>query len=204
MDIVPTQIVQLLKNGGLPDPELVSYYIMENERKIYLEGDVDEYMLHIHSMILRWNKEDADLAVEDRKPIIIYVMSNGGYLEYMWMLIDAINTSKTPVYTVNIGRASSAASLIFLSGHRRFAMPHSKVVIHEGSAEIGGDATKVMDATESYKKELKAMKEYILSKTKINRSTLMKKRANDWELSAEYCLENGACEAIIQSLDEVI
>lgn len=190
--------------NGLPDPELLTYYILEKDRKIYLDGDVDDYMLLLQQLILRWNMEDKDIDPKDRKPIMIYIMSDGGYLDYMWMLIDAINSSKTPVYTVNIGKASSAASLIFFSGHKRFMTPHAKIVVHEGSAQIGGDATKVMDATESYKKELKAMKEYILSKTKIEKAQLMKKRANDWELSAEFCLANGACEAIIESIDEII
>lgn len=189
--------------SGLPDPEAVNYYELKKERKLYLHSDVDACLVQYHQLILQWNLEDEGKPIEERRPIIIYIMSGGGYLNYMWMFIDAMNMSKTPIYTVNIGNASSAAALIFLSGNKRFMTPHSRILIHEGSAQFEGDATKVMDATESYKKELKAMKEYILSKTKIERNSLMKKRANDWELSAEYCLANGACEAIVESFDEV-
>lgn len=125
-------------------------------------------------------------------------------MSYMWMLVDAIKLSATPVYTVNLGMAASAASLIFIAGHKRFMMPTAKVLIHEGSASFAGDAGKLMDATDSYKKELKAMKEFILSNTAIPKTQLMKKRSNDWELDAAYCLENKVCDQIIQSLDDVI
>ena len=192
-----------MKNG-VPDPTVINFFDLEKDRKIYLHGDVDDYIVDLQQLILRWNMEDKDKPIEERKPIILYIMSDGGYLDYMWMLIDTMNASKTPIYTVCLGKAHSAASLIFLTGHKRFMTPHAKLIVHEGSAQFGGDATKVMDATESYKKQLKEMKEYILNHSKIERTALMKKKANDWELSAEYCLANGACDKIIETLDEIM
>ena len=144
----------------LPDPDEISYYALEKKRKLYLDFDICEDVMTIHRMILRWNIEDEDIPVEQRKPIWLYVQSPGGSLYYMWTLIDAILLSKTPVYTVNLGLCASAASLIFIAGHKRFMTPNAKVLIHEGRAEMSGDAVKIMDATESYKKDLKTMKEF--------------------------------------------
>ena len=87
---------------------------------------------------------------EDRQPIKIYIISYGGDLDYMWAMVDIINASQTPVYTINIGVAASAASLIFISGHKRIMLPNSKVIIHEGSAAMSGDAVKVMPCSERY------------------------------------------------------
>lgn len=193
-----------LPNQGLPDPAELTYYKLEKERKIYLDYEVDENSLNVQKMILRWNMEDKDIPVEQRKPIWIYILSPGGALTYMWAICDAINASKTPVYTVNAGLAASAASLIFISGHKRFMFKTSTVLIHEGSAELSGDAIKVMDQSEAYKKSLKQMKEYILEKTKIPPKDLNKKRANDWELSSDYCLKNGVCDVLIETLDDII
>ena len=100
----------------------------------------------LHRLILRWNIEDAGKSTEERRPIKFYIMSYGGDLDYMWALVDIINMSKTPVHTINIGVAASAASLIFISGHKRIMAPNSKVIIHEGSTKVSGDAVKVMDA----------------------------------------------------------
>ena len=152
---------------AMPDPDEISYYKLEKERKYYLDDVVDGCLMGLHRMILRWNMEDAAKKPEDRKPIWIYIMSPGGEADVMWALLDVIGSSITPIYTVNVGTAASAASLIFIAGHKRFMMPNARVIIHEGSAQFGGDAVKVMDASESYKKELKRMKQYILSHTDI-------------------------------------
>ena len=157
----------------------------------------------LHRMILRWNMEDAGKKPEERSPIMIYIMSPGGEVDIMWALVDAIKLSTTPVYTINIGTASSAAALIFIAGHKRLMMPNAKVMIHEGSAHFGGDAVKVMDFSESYKKELKKMKQFILENTEIPSKQLNAKRASDWELDAAFCLENKVCDKIIESVEEV-
>lgn len=188
----------------LPDPDLVSYYVLEKERIIYLDNVVEYFIMTIQRMIVRWNIEDKEKPKEERKPIKLYLLSPGGLLFYMWPLIDTIDASVTPVYTVNLFMAGSAAALIYLAGHKRFMTKNAKLVIHEGQNEISGDAVKVIDATESYKKELKKMKEFIAGHTSISKSLIMKKRNNDWELDAKYCIENSACDKIIETLDEVL
>ena len=70
----------------------------------------------LERLILRWNMEDKDIPPEDRKPIWVYIQSPGGNLLYMSALLDAIELSVTPVYTVNMGYAASAAALIFMAG----------------------------------------------------------------------------------------
>lgn len=193
-----------LPDPNVPDPDNVSYYVLEKERKIYLDGEVCPDILSIQRMILRWNMEDAGVPVKDRKPVRIYIMSYGGDLDYMWSMVDTINISETPIYTINVGVAASAASLIFISGHKRFMFPNARVIIHEGSAQMAGDAIKVMDATESYRRDLKKMKDYILSKTNIPQATLNRRKNNDWTLDAEYCIANGVCDHLVSKMSEVI
>lgn len=188
----------------LPDPDEVSYLELEKMRRIYLDYDVSYDVLAIQRLILRWNIEDAGIPPEERHPIWLLIHSYGGSLDFMWDIVDAITTSITPVYTVNLGEASSAASLIFISGKKRFMMPHASVTIHEGSAQMAGDAVKVLDASEGYRKELKLMKEYILAHTSIPKAQLMKKRNNDWELDANYCLQNGVCDQIVGTIGDLI
>lgn len=195
MEGIPTDV--------LPTPDSISYFKLEKERKYYLDCEVDESLMALHRLILRWNMEDKGKKPEERQPIWIYIMSPGGEVDTMWSIVDAIKLSATPVHTVNVGVASSAASLIFISGHKRFMTPNAKVVIHEGSAQFGGDAIKVMDFSESYKNELKKMKQFILQNTGIPQKKLNAKRANDWELDAAFCLDNKVCDRVIESIEEV-
>ena len=201
-DIV-SAVLDELPDRALPDPDELSYYVLEKERKLYLDYDVCLGITSIQRMIMRWNMEDLNVKPEERKPIWLYIMSYGGDIQYMWMLIDAIEASETPVYTVNLNMAGSAASLIYLAGHKRFMMKNSQLVVHEGYAELSGDAIKVMDASENYKKDLRKMKEFIEAKTNIPRNIIMKKRNNDWYLDADYCKENGACDHIVSKLSEI-
>ena len=190
----------------LPEPDTVSYYKLENHRIIYMDFDVGVDILAIQRMIIRWNIEDDDLSIkrEDRTPIRLYITSYGGDVDYMWTLIDTMLASVTPIFTVNIGTAASAAALIFMAGEKRFIMQHGRVLIHEGSATMSGDSTKVLDASDSYKKTIRRMKEFILQRTKIQPAMLNRKRNNDWELDAAACLENGVCTQIIQSITDII
>lgn len=179
-------------------------YEMEKDRRIYLDSEVDDTCIEIQKLIMKWNIEDKQNNVKDHKPIWIYIMSYGGSADAMWMLIDTIKASEIPVYTVNVGVAASAASLIFMAGTKRYAFKNSVMVIHEGSAEISGDATKVVDASDRYKKNLQKMKDFILANTEIPKAHLNKKRSNDWFLDSDYCLEHKVCDKIIESISEVI
>lgn len=204
-EFIENELVELeIPDPRLPDPDNLSYYVLEKERKVYLEIGICPEVLAIQRLILRWNMEDKDKPVEERKPIRVYIMSYGGDLDYMWTIVDTILLSKTPVITINMGVAASAASLIFIAGHRRMMLPNSKVIIHEGSAQMAGDAVKVMDATDSYRKELKRMKDFILEHTRIPASTLNRRKNNDWTIDSTYCLANGVCDEIVQSLDDIL
>lgn len=192
------------KNGSLPDPDTYQFWQMYEDRKMWIDLEVDATAVSYARMIHTWNAEDKGKPVEERKPIRIYLENYGGDLDMMWMLVDAIKASKTPVYTINMGMSGSAASIVFIAGHKRYMMPRARVVIHEGSATISGDAVKVMDQSEAYKRDLKKMKEFIIDNTEIPQKMLNKKRNNDWELDAQYCLENKVCDVIVQDLDEIV
>ena len=179
-------------------------YGMEKRRRLWIDFGVDEECLYEARKIVHWNMEDAGKPVESREPIWIYLHNYGGDLDMMWVLIDAIEASKTPVYTVNMGMCGSAGALLFISGHKRYMMRRAKVVFHEGSAQIAGDAVKVMDATKSYEASIKKMKEYILERTNVPKTQLTSKRYNDWEIDAQYCLDNGVCDHIVETLDDII
>lgn len=73
-------------------------------RKFYLNYDIEQVGIHdIARHILQINAEDRGIPREERKPILLYVISNGGEVDSGFELIDIIESSETPVYTVNLG-----------------------------------------------------------------------------------------------------
>lgn len=190
-------------NLQLPDPDLRNYYRDEEDRIFWLNDNVENCAEDLIKMILRCNKEDKGKPAEIRKPIKIFIDSNGGDVVFMHSIINIIEMSKTPVWTINYCTAYSAASEILASGHKRFALPGSHVMIHLGSCAYAGDAANV-EATKKYFDALsKKTVEHLLKRTKIEPKMFKKKTITDWFLDENDALENGVIDAIVKDLDEL-
>lgn len=119
---------------NFPDPANFKFFRNSVRRYLYLEDEIDAASVYIANDIIEWNLEDdlKGLPVEERIPIKIYISSPGGLLQESFCICDAIRMSKTPVYTINIGCAASAAALIFSCGHKRIATPSASFLLHLG------------------------------------------------------------------------
>ena len=94
------------------------------DRLFYVYGDINaRNCADVAYDISQINQEDEEKDNKEkdfkRKPIKVYFNSFGGSVYDMWLLVDTILGSKTPVYTYCTGYAMSAAFIIFLSGHKK-------------------------------------------------------------------------------------
>ena len=173
-----------LDNFKLPSPELLDLYADRKNRVIYVDYDIDESLLRdVGRQIIEYNRSDRGKSVKERTPIVILINSGGGCLDSTYATIAIMETSKTPIITVNMNCAYSAAGLILMAGHKRYCMPRSQVLIHSGSAQgISGNYEDIQESTKSYKKMIEEMREFIVSKTKIDKSLMKKNQSKDWYL----------------------
>lgn len=137
-------------NYSVADPELLFYYEDLNERVWNLVSEVDDSLLDFARHVIRWNREDKDVPVEERKPIRLYINSPGGDLNIFYTIKDIVEMSKTPIIAVNLGMAYSAAALLFLSCHERYMLKSSKILLHLGSANMSGSYLDLMSAVADY------------------------------------------------------
>lgn len=168
-------------------------------------GDIDaEVGDAIESMIRFWNQYDNEnnIPIEERKPIKIYIDSNGGDLCATFTMIDAIHMSKTPVWTINMGAAYSGGFFTFIAGHKRFAYPHSSFLYHEGSAQTGGTSGQFENFSSFYKKQLNQLKDIVLQHTKISNELYEEKKREDWWIDANEALELGICDEVTKEFIE--
>ena len=92
-----------------------------------------------------------------------------------------------------------------MAGHKRYCMPRSQVLIHSGSAQgISGNYEDIQESTKSYKKMVEEMREFIISKTKIDKALMKKNQSRDWYLDTTQQTELNICDKIITDLDEII
>lgn len=169
-------------------------------RCIYLRGDITpEDADIIHSQIYFYNKIDRmeGVDLEDRMPIKIYIDSIGGDLDACFSIISSIKTSITPVYTYNIGRAWSSAFFILICGHRRFGVPNSTYLFHEGSCGNLQDAHKYLNHAEFYARQLKHLRKIVLDNTEITEQEYDDHIKDDWWLDVNEAY-------IYDIIDEII
>ena len=141
--IVP--IIEEAANLKLPDPDLVDYYLDRSNRKIWVYGEITEEIVELNKLIMQYNMEDASIPVDERKTIFVYIYSGGGDSTAANSFIATIESSMTPVVTVNMGAAYSAAGLILLAGHKRYTMKRAEVMIHQGYAQVVGTVAEVAE-----------------------------------------------------------
>lgn len=190
----------------LPAGTFYEYYRGLSNRELWLDSnvDIDEGVLLLVKQIIRWNREDKDKEVSERKPIILYCFSLGGDIDLCNSIIDTISCSKTPVYTVNVGRCMSAAAYIYISGHKRFMFPKSYFLFHQGSGSVSGSYSEVDSQMEDYKKKVAALTELMKKYTKYQEKEISKNIKKEWYVSSDEAIKNGVCDKIIESLDELI
>ncbi len=167
------------------------FYIKDlQQRKLFLNDDISpETVEDIVKHILQFNTEDYGLDPEKRRPILLYLSSDGGDVDAGFELIDVICSSKTPVYTINLGYQYSMGFLIGIAGHKRFAMPNAKFLMHDGSNFVYSSTAKAQDQMEFQKKVEQRVKTYIMSKSKIAEEEYDSKYRVEWYFFADEAKE---------------
>lgn len=203
---IEIDIEKALIDGGMVND---IFYLKDlKQRKLFLSEDVNQYSVgDIVKNILQYNREDYGLPSEGRKPILLYVSSNGGEVDAGFELIDAILCSKTPVYTINLGYQYSMGFLIGLAGHCRYAMEHSKFLLHDGSNFIYNSGAKAQDQMEFNRKVEDRVKQYILSRSKLASEEYDSKLRVEWYMFSDEAKEKGFVDYIIGKdcdIDEII
>lgn len=170
------------------------------KRNIYIADITDEVGEYVEGIIRFWNNYDDEMGIEPekREPIKIYVDSPGGSLLATFTMIDAIELSKTPVWTINIGTAYSGGFLLFIAGHKRLTYKRSSFLFHEGSTGQISDAGKFRNYAEFYERLLKRLKDVVLEYTKISEDLYTEKQRDDWWLTAEEAIELGIADEIVK------
>ena len=203
---IGVEFEQIMLESGMVE-DLFHLQDLQN-RKLYLnEGISQMSVAEIVKSILRYNEEDKGIAPEERKPILLYIVSEGGEVDSGFELIDAIQFSKTPVYTINLGYQYSMGFLIGLAGHKRYAAKNAKFLMHDGSNFVYNSGAKAQDQMRFNSRVEERIKEYILSRGNLTSEEYDAKLRVEWYMFADEAKERGFVDYIIGidcDIDEVI
>lgn len=116
------------------------YSRMLKERVIFLVGPVEDHMANlVVAQLLFLESENPD------KDINLYINSPGGAVNAGLAIYDTMQFIKPRVSTVCIGQAASMGALLLAGGAegKRFALPHSRLMIHQPLGGFQGQATDI-------------------------------------------------------------
>jgi ATP-dependent Clp protease protease subunit len=116
------------------------YSRLLKERIIFLGDAIEDHIANlIIAQLLFLESEDPE------KDISLYINSPGGVVTSGLAIYDTMQYLKAPVSTICIGQAASMASVLLAAGAtgKRFALPNSRIMIHQGSAGFRGNTPDV-------------------------------------------------------------
>ena len=191
-------------NLQLADPSLVQYYYDLANRSIWIDSEINASTLDIVSKIIRWNREDKGKPVDERKPIKLFFLSPGGDLEIEEAVVSTIRLSQTPVWGIAMGMVASAASLIYLSCHKRFALPNAYLIIHQGSAQMGGNYDQMVAAMKDYEEQIERMTKFYIENTDYTEDEIRTNIKTDWYVRGEELLQRKLITDWVSTIDELL
>ena len=136
MPLVP----YVVEKSGREERVFDIYSRLLKDRIIFLQGAVDDASANlVVAQMLFLESENPD------KDIHLYVNSPGGIITSGLSILDTMRFIKPDVSTMCLGQAASMAAVLLAAGKKgkRYALPHSRVMIHQPSGGAQGQATDI-------------------------------------------------------------
>ncbi len=150
------------------------YSRLLKDRIVMLGVPIDDNVANlVIAQLLYLESEDSE------KDIYLYINSPGGYVTSGLAIYDTMQFIKPDVCTICVGQAASAAALLLAAGAKgkRLALPHSRILIHQPSGAVSGQATDIG----IHAREILELKEKVNKLFSLHTGQPMEKIARDTE-----------------------
>src|SRR6187431_2550351 len=164
------------------------------DRIVFLGSAVDDDVANIIiAQFLFLESEDPD------KDIQLYVNSPGGVVTAGLAIYDTMQYVRCSVSTICVGQAASMGAVLLGAGTkgRRFALPHSRMMIHQPLGGARGQATDIEIQAREIKKIKETLIDILVDATGKQRDELAKDIERDFYLSAPQAKEYGLIDEVL-------
>ncbi|HEX3369054.1 MAG TPA: ATP-dependent Clp protease proteolytic subunit [Candidatus Cybelea sp.] len=173
------------------------YSRLLKDRIVFVGGVIDDNMSSlVIAQLLFLEKEDPD------KDIDMYLNSPGGSVTAGLAMYDAMRFIKPDVATICMGLAASMGSILLTGGAagKRYALPNSKVVIHQPFVQqIGGQATEIEIAARDLVATRHTVARIYQETTKKPLDQVLKDIERDYYMTAQEAKDYGIIDEIIEN-----
>ena len=172
------------------------YSRLLKERIIFIGDAIDDDVANvIIAQLLFLDGESSD------KEISLYINSPGGVVTAGLAIYDTMQYIKAPVSTICIGQAASMAAVLLLSGNKgkRYALPNSRILIHQPLGGVQGQASDIEIHTKEILKLRSKLNARIMKHTGQTIKKIEKDTDRDYFMSSEEAKEYGILDEVIVS-----
>ncbi|HPR82860.1 MAG TPA: ATP-dependent Clp endopeptidase proteolytic subunit ClpP [Pontiellaceae bacterium] len=170
------------------------YSRLLKERIIFLGTEINDDVSNlVIAQLLFLQSEDAE------KDISIYINSPGGVVTAGMAIYDTMQFVKCPITTYCMGQAASMGAVLLAAGTKgkRFALPNSRIMIHQPLGGAQGQATDIEIQTKEILRMKKRLNEILADHTGKPIKAIEKDTDRDFFMSAEEAVKYGLVDQVV-------
>jgi ATP-dependent Clp protease, protease subunit len=139
-----------------------------------------------------------------KKEIAMYINSPGGVVTSGMAIYDTMQFIRPPISTLCIGQAASMGSLLLCAGTPglRFALPNARVMVHQPSGGVQGQASDIERHAEDIIKMKRRLNEVYVKHTKQSYEMIEKTLDRDYFMTAEQAQNFGIIDKVLEKRDD--
>lgn len=191
MNLVPI----VIERDGRGERAYDIYSKLLKERIVFLGTGVDDNVANIIiAQLLFLESEDPS------KEIYLYINSPGGIITSGLAIYDTMQYVKSPIVTMCIGQAASMGAVLLAGGEKgkRYALPHSRILIHQPLGGIQGQATDIGIQAKEILRTREELNKILAHHTGQPMEKITQDTERDFFMNAEQGLEYGIIDQIVE------
>jgi ATP-dependent Clp protease protease subunit len=194
MNLIPMVVEQT----GRGERSYDIYSRLLKDRIIFLGGGIDDQVANlVIAQLLFLESEDSE------KDIHLYINSPGGIVTAGLAIYDTMQYLKAPVSTICVGQAASMGALLLAAGTqgKRYALPHSRIMIHQPLGGFQGQATDISIHAQEILRLKETLNSIMAEHTGQQLSQLSSDTERDFFMGSEAAKEYGIIDDIVSRKD---
>ena len=189
--VIPT----IIENTGHGERAYDIYSRLLKERIIFLGTPInDEVANNVMAQMIFLEYENPE------KDITLYINSPGGYVSAGLAIYDTMQHIRPKVATICVGDSISMAAILLAAGTKgkRYALPHSRIMLHQPSGAVTGQSTDIQVHAKELVRTREMLSKIIAEHTGRSIEDVREKTERDFFLTAEEALEFGVIDEIFK------
>jgi ATP-dependent Clp protease protease subunit len=172
------------------------YSRLLKERIVFLGTPIDDQVANlVMAQLLHLESDDPD------KDVNLYINSPGGDITSLFAVYDTMQYIKPDVSTICMGQAASAAAVLLAAGAsgKRYALPHSRVLIHQPHGGAQGQAVDIEIQAKEILRYRKLLDEILARHTGQPLDKIARDTDRDFIMTSEQAKEYGIIDEVIST-----